>query len=186
MKNLLPLIMTMNEVFCNTFKAMRHELGQDGVRDMRPLWERRLSTASVFCRSLVACGYLTEEQMQRAAMRYRLGMSRDGGVIFWQIDEREMLRDGKIMSEVMPEYVWLATGGKTELSVAKLKPLAGRKVILFPDTDETGDTYRDWYEVAEAASDVFGHPVTVSSLLEQRATKAQKAAKIDIVDLIFE
>ena len=89
--------MTMNEVFCNTFKAMRHELGQDGVRDLRPLWERRLSTASVFCRSLVACGYLTEEQMQRAAQRYRLGMSRDGGVIFWQIDEREMLRDGKIM-----------------------------------------------------------------------------------------
>ena len=38
----------------------------------------------------------------------------------------------------------------------------------------------------EAASDVFGHPVTVSSLLEQQATKAQKAAKIDIVDLIFE
>ena len=70
--------------------------------------------------------------------------------------------------------------------MAKLKPLAGRKVILFPDTDETGDTYRDWYEVAEAATDVFGHPVTVSSLLEQRATKAQKAAKIDIVDLIFE
>ncbi len=110
---MLPLIMTMNEVFCNTFKAMRHELGQDGVRDLRPLWERRLS-------------------------------------------------------------------------VAKLKPLAGRKVILFPDTDETGDTYRDWYEVAEAATDVFGHPVTVSSLLEQQATKAQKAAKIDIVDLIFE
>jgi len=248
--------MTKDEVFCNTFRAMRHELGHDVARDMRPLWERRLSTASVLCRSLVACGYLTEEQMQRAAKRYRLGMSRDGGVIFWQIDEHELLRDGKIMyyredchrdhdrkptwtnhllrrcrqvpedwkpehclfglhqthprplpqqggvgggsiaivesektavimSEVMPEYVWLATGGKTELSVAKLKPLAGRKVILFPDTDETGDTYRDWYEVAEAAGDVFGHPVTVSSLLEQRATKAQKAAKIDIVDLIF-
>ena len=80
MKNLLPLIMKIDEVFCNTFKAMRHELGQDGVRDMRPLWERRLSTAT----------------------------------------------------------------------------------------------------------DVFGHPVTVSSLLEQQATKAQKAAKIDIVDLIFE
>ena len=35
--------------------------------------------------------------MQRAAKRYRLGMSRDGGVIFWQIDEHELLRDGKIM-----------------------------------------------------------------------------------------
>ena len=90
-----------------------------------------------------------------------------------------------IMSEVKPEYIWLATGGKTELNVARLKPLAGRRVILFPDTDETGETYRDWYDIAEAAGDVFGHPVTVSSLLERRATKAQKAAKIDLADLFF-
>ena len=33
--------------------------------------------------------------------------------------------------------------------------------------------------------DVFGHPVTVSSLLEQRATPTQKAAKIDLVDLLL-
>ena len=69
--------------------------------------------------------------------------------------------------------------------MAKLRPLAGHRLILFPDTDETGDTYRQWYEVAQAASDVFGHPVTVSSLLEQRATQAQKAAKIDIADMLF-
>ena len=247
----------MDEVLCNTFKAQRHELGHDRPRDTRPMWQRRLSTASEFCRALVACGYLSEEQMQRAAQRYRLGASRDGGVIFWQIDEFDQLRDGKIMhycpdchrdhdrkpswvsyhlrrsgllpedwksehclfglhqlseelivkseefatartiavveaektavimSEVKPEYIWLATGGKTELSVARLKPLAGHRVILFPDTDETGETYREWYEVAEAATDVFGRPFTVSSILEQQATKAQKAAKIDIVDLIF-
>ena len=90
-----------------------------------------------------------------------------------------------IMSEVKPDYIWLATGGKTELSVARLKPLAGHRVILFPDTDETGETYREWYEVAEAATDVFGRPFTVSSILEQQATPIQKAAKIDIVDLIF-
>ncbi|MBR4899093.1 MAG: hypothetical protein IKZ48_09935 [Prevotella sp.] len=245
--------MKIDEVFCNTFKALRHELGHDRPRDMHPMWQRRLSYKSPFCKALVANGYLTEEQMQRAALRYRLGMSRDGGVIFWQIDEHDMLHDGKIMyyrpdchrdhdrkptwvnyllkrngqlpedfksehclfglhllsekcrvksekfatavvesektaiimSEVKPEYIWLATGGKTELNVAKLRPLAGRKVILFPDTDETGDTYREWYDVAEAASDVFGHPFTVSSILEQRATKAQKAAKIDIVDMLF-
>ena len=90
-----------------------------------------------------------------------------------------------IMSEAKPEYIWLATGGKTELNVAKLRPLAGRKVILFPDTDETGETYREWYDVAEAATDVFGHPFTVSSILEQQATPIQKAAKIDIADLLF-
>ena len=245
--------MKTNELFQNTFKAMRHELGHDKPRDIRPMWKRRLSCESPFCKALVSNGYMTEEQMQRAAHRYRLGMSRDSGVIFWQIDEFDVLHDGKIMyyrqdchrdhdrkptwvnyllkrngqlpqefrsehclfgvhllsekcrvksekfatavvesektavimSEVKPDYLWLATGGKTELNVAKLRPLAGRKVILFPDTDETGDTYLEWFEVAEAASDVFGHPFTVSSILEQRATKAQKAAKIDIVDMLF-
>ena len=274
-------LMKMNELFCNTFKAMEHELGLDKAKDMRPMWQRRLSTESEFCRSLVACGYMTGEQMQQAVQRYRLGRSRDGGVIFWQIDEQEAVRDGKIMyyrpdchrdhdrkptwvsyllksnallpadfksehclfgqhlltntnlsnqtnngalkdssdstdscsekksvssvpsvvgetvcvvesektavimSAVKPEYIWLATGGKTELTVAKLRPLAGRRVILFPDTDETAQTYRDWYDVAEAATDLFGHPFTVSSILEKRATAAQKAAKIDIADMVF-
>lgn len=272
--------MTMDEVFSHTFKAMRKRLDEQRSEGRR-LWQQRLGTASEFCRAVVSNGYLTEEQMQRAAQRYRLGASRDGGVIFWQIDEFDLLRDGKIMhyrpdchrdhdrkptwtayllrrhgqlpkdwntdhclfgqhllqtlplplpewrgavsstaeastgesiytppsqggdgggsvciveaektavimSEVKPDYLWMATGGKTELNVAKLRPLEGRRIILFPDTDETGETYRQWYDVAEAASDVFGHPVTVSSVLEQRATKAQKAAKIDLVDLLFD
>ncbi len=272
----------MSELLQHTFKAMGHELGHDRPRDTRPLWQRRLSAQSQFCQALVGCGYMTVEQMQRATQRYRLGMSRDGGVIFWQIDEHDVLRDGKIMyyradchrdherkpswvsyqlrraamlpqdfksehclfglhllrahpsppkgrdveldnmtgasadlgnqtshppgghgwafesccvvesektavimSELKPDYLWLATGGKTELNVAKLRPLAGRRVILFPDTDESGDTYGQWYDVAQAATDVFGHPFTVSSILEQQATKAQKAAKIDIADLLF-
>ena len=244
--------MKTNDILQHTLRALGHELGHDRPRDTRPLWQRRLSGESQFCQALVGCGYMTEGQMQRAALRYRLGMSRDGGVIFWQIDEHDRLRDGKIMyyrpdchrdhdrnptwvsyqlrragmlppdftsdhclfglhlsgpaadpgqasavavvesektavimSELQPQYLWLATGGKTELNVAKLEPLAGRRVILFPDTDPVGDTYRQWYEVAQAATDVFGRPVTVSSILEQRATKAQKAAKIDIVDMLF-
>ena len=273
--------MTMDEVFSHTFKAMRKRLDERRSEGRR-LWQQRLGTASEFCRAVVSNGYLSEEQMQRAAQRYRLGASRDGGVIFWQIDEFDQLRDGKIMhyrpdchrdhdrkptwtayllrkhgqlpkdwntdhclfglhllslperqlpllsrrgkgwsdktadhyadqtpsdspysggetiavveaektavimSEVKPEYIWLATGGKTELNVAKLRPLEGRRVILFPDTDADGQTYRDWYDIAEAASDVFDHPITVSTLLEQRATPAQKAAKIDLVDLLFQ
>ena len=256
--------MKMEEVFKHTFKAMSKRLDEQRAEGRR-LWQQRLSMASEFCRAVVAGGYLTQEQMQRAARRYRLGASRDGGVIFWQIDEDGYLRDGKIMyyrsdchrdhdrkptwtsyllkasgqapnewkpehclfglhllseerrmkgeegiarrpegesqsrtvavveaektavimSEVKPDYLWLATGGKTELNVAKLKPLQHHKVILFPDTDLDGSTYRDWFDVAEAASDVYGHPFTVSSLLEQHATKAQKAAKIDIVDYVF-
>ena len=286
--------MKTEEVFSHTFKAISKRLDERRAEGRR-LWQQRLGTASEFCRAVVSNGYLSEEQMQRAAQRYRLGASRDGGVIFWQIDEFDQLRDGKIMhyrpdchrdhdrkptwtayllrkhgqlpkdwntdhclfglhllslperqlpllsscvppvaseqsssgrgkgwsdktadhyadqtpsdspysggetiavveaektavimSEVKPEYIWLATGGKTELNVAKLRPLEGCRIILFPDTDADGQTYRDWYDVAEAASDVFGHPVTVSTLLEQRATPAQKAAKIDLVDLLFQ
>ena len=88
--------MTMDEVFSHTFKAMRKRLDEQRAMGRR-LWQQRLGTASEFCRAVVSNGYLSEEQMQRAAQRYRLGASRDGGVIFWQIDEFDQLRDGKIM-----------------------------------------------------------------------------------------
>lgn len=61
------------------------------------LTEQTLSTDTVFCRSLVSEGYLSESQMQQAALRYKLGRSNDGGVIFWEIDDSQKVRDGKIM-----------------------------------------------------------------------------------------
>ena len=261
-----------------------------------------MSTESVFCQAVVKCGYLTEDQMLRAAERYRLGRSRDGGVIFWQIDDRDRTRDGKIMyyredchrdksrhpswasarlkahygydgelpvdrclfglhlletypqplpimegsgypqgkssadehftsppelggvsegrgglnkrsfrppltppesggetaiavveaektavimSEVYPQYVWMAAGGLSALSAEKLHPLRDHKVVLFPDTDPDGTTYACWKAIAREASRSFLSPVYVSPLLERQATPEQKAAKIDIVDLLF-
>ena len=226
------------------------------------MWQRRLSAESSFCRAVVSCGYLTQEQMERAVQRYRLGCSRDGGVIFWQIDQLGHIFDGKIMyyrpdchrdhqrhpnwvshllkrhygcqdldiptahclfgmhlapprpspvgrefeasptggglegavaivesektavimSELFPEYLWLASGGLHELTAVKLFPLRGRRIILFPDTDPEGHAFRLWYRVAQQAQRLLGHPITVSALLEQRATPEQKARKIDLVD----
>ena len=60
-------------------------------------WKRCLSIKSQFCEAVVAAGYLTWEQMVSAACRYRLGASRLGGVIFWQIDQEERVHDGKVM-----------------------------------------------------------------------------------------
>ena len=59
--------------------------------------EQVLSTDTEFCRSLVKMRYLSQDQMLRAAQHYKLGKSKDGGVIFWEIDEQQKVRDGKIM-----------------------------------------------------------------------------------------
>ena len=66
-------------------------------KQQTPLWQQRQSADSDFCRAVVANGYMSEEQMQEAVSRYRLGCSRDGGVIFWQIDTLGHEYDGKIM-----------------------------------------------------------------------------------------
>ena len=244
--------MKIDEVFCHTFKALRHKLGHDRTRDTRLMWQQRLSTQSEFCRALVANGFLTEEQMQRAAQRYRLGISRDSGVIFWQIDTLGQTYDGKIMyyhtdchrdherhpqwvsyhlhrsgllpegwkaehclfgthllmddgrckgadvavveaektavilSEHYPDYLWLAAGGLNELTATKLFPLRGRRIILFPDTDEEGKAYTTWYRVMQEAQRLLGQPIHLSPFLEQWATPEQKRRKIDLADYLFE
>ena len=91
-------MMKMEEVFSHTFKALHHALGHDVTSSQQPVWQQRLSADSDFCRACVANGYLTEAQMQQAVSRYRLGRSRDGGVIFWQMDQLEQVYDGKITS----------------------------------------------------------------------------------------
>ena len=177
------------------------------------LWKNCLSVNSQFCEAVVSAGYLTWEQMISAACRYRLGASKQGGVIFWQIDQEERVRDGKvmyygpdchrlkdkahhptwvsallrlrdpfpnsphetshcffglhlcissnscseeesvvciveaektavIMSEHYPQYIWLAAGGLGEVQVDKFRPLRGHKIILFPDTDSEGITFK--------------------------------------------
>lgn len=61
------------------------------------LVSRSLSLDSQFCKSAISAGYLTESQLRHAVSRYRLGCSKGGGVIFWQIDEQQRVHTGKIM-----------------------------------------------------------------------------------------
>ena len=228
-----------------SLSALLHHPEKDG----KNLVDRTTSTNTVFCRSLVSEGYLTDQQMRHAAERYRLGQSKDGAVIFWEIDEQQQIRDGKLMyyqddchrdkdrnatwvtaklkqqrelslmfdperclfglhllpedldrtivvveaektavicSELYPQAVWMASGGMTMLNASKLYPLRDYRVVLFPDTDEEGKAFQQWKEVAEAAQEFFKYPIRVSPILEDNATPAQKAAKIDIVDYLFE
>ena len=62
-----------------------------------PMWCWRLSAQSSFCRAVVASGLLTKRQMVHAALRYRLGCSKDDAVIYWQIDQMGHVLEGKLM-----------------------------------------------------------------------------------------
>lgn len=96
-----------------------------------------------------------------------------------------------ICSELVPslsniKVLWMATGGLTALTIDILRPLRGHQVILFPDTDLYGDAYNKWLATATEASKLFGHPITVSDILERHASEDQKSRKIDIADFITE
>ena len=61
------------------------------------LVQRHENSQSQFGRACITAGYLSPQQVEHATRRYHLGMSRDGGVIFWQIDMLGQVYDGKVM-----------------------------------------------------------------------------------------
>ena len=82
-----------------------------------------------------------------------------------------------ICSALMPDYIWLATGGKSQLG-DKLKVLKGRTVTAFPDIDG----YDYWRTKLAEVKDI---DIRISNLLEERATPQQREAHIDIADLLI-
>lgn len=66
-----------------------------------------------------------------------------------------------IMSLFIPDYIWLATGGKGNLKFEMLQPIKKRKIILFPDKSE----YKDWL-VKASELNANGFKVSVSDILE--------------------
>ena len=189
-------------------------------------------------------GSKSQEVLKRLLDEYRLGATRDGAVIFWQIDTNGKVRTGKVMqynpedghrikeqgaainwihsilkkqkalpedwaltqclfgehllslypdkvvvlveseksavigSAIFPNYVWLATGGKSRMKEDKLRVLSGRTVLLFPDSDG----YVEWKRAAESMTYC---KTIVSDLLEEYATPKQKSDHIDIADWII-
>ena len=82
-----------------------------------------------------------------------------------------------ICAGLMPKYLWLATGGKSQLNPERLAVLAGRKVIAFPDVD----AFEVWSEKLSSPK----LDITVSPLLQQEATPEDFANHIDIADWLI-
>ena len=188
---------------------------------------------------------LESPPIEKLMQDYALGATKDGSIIYWQIDTKGKVRTGKVMkydpntghriknggginwihsimkkqqllpedynlvqclfgehllkmyptkivalveseksaliaSGVYPEYIWLATGGKSQLSIEKLKVLKGRTVIMFPDVD--GFEY--WSNKAKEV-EAIGCKVVVSDLLNKNATDEDRAHKIDLADWLI-
>ncbi len=73
-----------------------------------------------------------------------------------------------IMAGKMPQYLWMASGGKSNLS--KVDALKGRKVIAFPDTD----AYDEW------CTRLTPYGFKVSDALQQHCTEPG----LDLADFV--
>ncbi len=81
-----------------------------------------------------------------------------------------------IASVYMPEYVWLATGGLSNMSREKFDVLKGRKVTLFPDLGGFGK----WQEKAKEMN------FEISDLLEREASEYARKQGFDIADYLLQ
>lgn len=102
----------------------------------------------------------------------------------------EAEKSAVILSEIYPQYIWLAAGGLGEVQADKFRPLRGHRVVLFPDTDPDGKAFDHWFKAAEEVMQSpfweESPPIRVSAFLEQHASEDQKRRKIDLVDFLKE
>ena len=86
-----------------------------------------------------------------------------------------------IASHFMPDFLWLATGGKDGcFNEDTMQELHGRDVILMPDLGAT----EKWTKKSAILTPIC-KSVTVSTVLEQMATDEQREAGLDISDFLL-
>lgn len=84
-----------------------------------------------------------------------------------------------IAYSLFPDFIWVATGGKSNTDILKMKVLQGRSVVLFPDVDG----FEKWSENAKTYSFC---DATVCDALEKYASDKDRELKIDIADVFIQ
>jgi hypothetical protein len=187
------------------------------------------------------CRKIDIQSTVEAIEKYKIGTSKkwDGATVFWQIDESNSIRTGKIMlynpnngkrvkepynhitwvhselgyndyqvnqclfgqhlinendlpiaivesekkaviaSTYLKSYLWLATGGLNNLKPSKIYKLQNRNITLFPDLN----SYDKWFKTMGMLSKIAN--VSISYLLEERATDEEKLLGLDIADYLI-
>ena len=88
-----------------------------------------------------------------------------------------MRKTAVICSCFWSDYIWLATGGKSQLN-NKLQVLKGRKIVAFPDVDG----YQEWKEKLSQLREL---DIMISDILEKSATAEDRNNHVDIADLLI-
>jgi len=86
-----------------------------------------------------------------------------------------------IASHFMPDFLWLATGGKNGcFNEDAMQVLRGRDVILMPDLG----AIEKWIDKSKILEPIC-KSVTISDVLDQMATDEQRKAGLDISDFLL-
>ncbi|HKC68857.1 MAG TPA: DUF6371 domain-containing protein [Bacteroidia bacterium] len=83
-----------------------------------------------------------------------------------------------IASVYFPNFIWLAVGSLSNLTLQKCAVLKGKSVTLYPDLN----AFEKWNAQAKELTAIC--EITVSDLLERNATSAQKQQGLDLADYL--
>ena len=92
----------------------------------------------------------------------------------------ESAKTAILATPYLPAFVWLATGGLSYLTPERLASVKGRRVVLFPDAGALGN----WQARAKRLR-ALGFDVEVSEQLEQLADESERAAGLDLADVLL-
>lgn len=84
-----------------------------------------------------------------------------------------------IASVYLPQFIWLACGSVNNLSLERCMVLKGRTVTLYPDIN----CFDKWKDKADDLSKLLN--VSVSGLLEKKATPQERQNGLDIADYLI-
>lgn len=94
--------MKWNDIFCNTFKSLRSQIGSEVKKQVNLLLPSmpmvdacRADSLDAF-QPFIAAGLLSEQDMHQACDRYYLGQTRSGIPMFWMIDDMNTPLDAHI------------------------------------------------------------------------------------------
>ena len=90
-----------------------------------------------------------------------------------------------IMSVIAPESIWIATGSLSNINTKLFAPLIEKNITFYPDTSLPSSKNINCYEKWNEKKDTLikkGFNVSISNLLEEKATIKEKSLGFDLAD----